>query len=209
MRKGLLVALCLIFSATAQASGVERSWQIVIDNSAALQGIAEAELFKRRLLYQFSELRKDRDWRDVSTHIVTINNPRNVWVGTPRDLFKQGKLVLASIAGVKNGCADLIGALEQVKLNLELQKPKRVDVIVFSSLIHSGSPCDNVKISLPQEPPQGLELQFIAKHKVRFLWVHHLQVRPWLKAIRKAGLGHASILDEQSTKTFLSKGLAP
>jgi hypothetical protein len=184
------------------------SIQFVVDNSGARQGAADDPL--KRLLFHLSELRKSRHFQNATINIVSQNQPRNLWVGTPMELFRNGREVLGKIVPVVNGCSDLVGALlDQVQLNLEMQKPSKAYVFVFSSLIHTGSPCNEVTIELPQAVPKNLDVTFLAKSEisVRFLWVHSLQVKPWLEAVRKAGLSNAQIMDEETTKRFLQKGL--
>jgi len=178
----LVAAVLLGLSVTgSEAKSESISIQLIIDNSGARQGAADDPL--KRLLFQVSELRKSRHLQNATINIVSQNQPRNLWVGTPGELFRNGREVLGKIAPVVNGCSDLVGALEQVQLNLELQKPSKAYVVGFSSLIHTGAPCEGATIDLPQPAPKNLELSFLAKPSifVRFMWAHSLQVKPWLE----------------------------
>jgi len=201
----------LVSHSSGHAGTNGRSIQLVVDNSAALQGAEIAESLKRQMSFHVSELRKRSEFKTARVHIISINNPRNLWVGTPVELFRNGAGVPGQIAVVQNGCADVLGALDQLLLNVELERPERVDVYVFSSLIHTGSPCDKVTIELPQPVPKNLDLSKLAKEniRVRFYFVHPLQVRPWAEAIRQAGLKSWSIHDEETTRTILRRGLEP
>lgn len=210
------LALCagLLIATVTTALGAEpprHSIQIVIDNSAALQGVEIAEGLKRQLLFHVTELRKRSEWKFARVHIVSTNNPRNLYVGSPVDLFRNGSPVLSQIATVKNGCSDLLGAFDQVRLNLELEKPQTALVLVFSSLIHTGAPCDRVSITLPQPVPEKLDLAFLKSDgmRLRFFFVHHLQMRPWADFIKKSEVSNATIHDEETTRAILHKGLEP
>lgn len=212
--KLLITTACVLIGALPGNSAFGRpsaspdvTLQIIVDNSAALIG-AEAEAFKRRLLFHVTELRKQRKFKHAHLNVVTTNNPRNAFVGTPVDLFRSGARLLGDIAVVEKGCADLVGALEQVKLNLELSTAKDAYVLIFWSGIHTGAPC-NVSITLPQAVPSDLDLSFLAKEtiSVRMYWLHNLQVRPWLQAIKEAGLKNAKVFDVETSKAVLNKGL--
>ncbi len=184
------------------------SIHVLVDNSAALVG-AEAEAFKRRMFLHLTDLRKKRRFKHASIKIVSTNNPRNLMVGSPVDLFRNGASLLSKIAVVEKGCADLVGALEQIKLNMELSPATETYAFIFWAGIHTGTPCDNVSIKLPQATPDDMDLSFLAKDSitVRFFWTHNLQVRPWLDAVRGAGLKNVKVFDEETSKAVLNTGL--
>jgi hypothetical protein len=207
----ILAALLALLALPAVGQEQGRSIQVIVDNSGALQNAGVAEPLKKQLLFHVTELRKSREFKTARVHVISTNNPRNLFVGTPVDFFRNGAGLLSSIATVQNGCADLVGALEQAKLNVELDRPSEIDVYVFSSLIHTGSPCDKVTIELPQQAPKDLDFRWLTAEniRVRFYFVHHLQVKSWLEALRAAGLSAAAIYDEETTRTVLQKGLGP
>jgi len=210
----LALALVAMVAVMVHATRAEQNKYLIIvvlDNSAALQGVDLAEGLKKQLLFQVTELRKKSELRQAAVRIVSVNNPRVLWSGTPMELFRNGGALLSRIGVVKNGCADILGALDHVRLIIELEQPVRVDLYVFSSLIHTGSPCDKVSITLPQPAPEQLDLSFLSNEKtrIRFYFVHHLQLRPWHEMLKRIGLKNASIHDEESTRALLQKGLAP
>lgn len=211
-----IVSLCLGLPALA-TEPPPVSIQVIVDQSAALQKPEEALRYEKLLLAHIAQLRKRRSTRDADIRLISVNNPRNLWVGTPRRLFLRGQEVLPRLAVVENGCADLQGAFEQVRTNLQLQRAAQVWVYVFSSLIHTGAPCDQTDIYLPQQPPKGLDLGFLgeAVSTLQFFWVHPLQEEPWTAFLQKQGiLGRwrqgaleFGLHDEESTKTQLEEGL--
>lgn len=192
------------------------SVQVIVDQSALLQKPAEASKFQKRLLHHLTELRKRRGTENAEIRIVSVNDPRNLWVGSPRDLF-HGRALLPLLDVVDNGCADLAGAFEQVRTNLRLRPGAEVRVYVFSSLIHTGAPCDRSEINLPQPPPAGLDLTFLAEtaRALKFYWVHPLQEEPWTDFLEKQGFLERqrrgqlafALHDEASTAKYLNEGL--
>ena len=203
--KRILIILSLVFvlaPSTAQSEeGV--SFQVLIDNSAAMQDQEEASQTIRLFMHQLAELRSKSSSRKAAISIISINNPRNLWHGTPRELYRNGKEVLKKIATVENGCSDIAGALEQARMNLESLKASKAYILVFSSLIHTGSPCDDSVITLPQAAPE-LELSFIKEMDVRFYWVHHLQRKPWMEMLKKH-ISSFQMHDQETTKAVLKR----
>ena len=206
----ITLCLSLVFFWTIPAQADSKiSIVVLLDNSAALRNDLEAEEFKKFLFFHLTELRKRHATKRARINIISINNPRNLWTGTATDLFRNGKEVLKHIPIVKNGCSDLSGAFLQIGLNLQRRPVDRIRVYVFSSLIHTGAPCDGKKIELPQTAPDDLDLSFLADRatSIRFYWVSHLQVKPWLAHMRGSGIGDVVIHDEIETRTILRQGL--
>lgn len=167
---------------------------------------AEADKFQRQLLFLITELRKRRAYKNAHLNIVSTNNPRNLWYGSPKTLFRNGREVLSKLGVVENGCCDLQKAFETIQLNIDLQQPKKIVVVVWASLIDVPSPCNNATVTLPQPVPE-IDLSFLVNKqtKVRFYWVHHTQLKGWLAAIRDAGLASAKVYDQETTKSVLMK----
>lgn len=213
----LILSLCLALPACAETPRPQIAIQVIVDNSAVLAQPEQALEQMKRLFWHLSELRKHAPTRNATITIVSTNYPRNLWIGTASRLRQTGAEVLAQIAPVENGCADLRGAFEQVRLNLRRQAAQEVRVYVFASLIDTGSPCGAAEIRLPQAPPEGLDLAFLdARAKtVQFYWVHPLQVKPWFDLLAEQGLEQRAktedfnlgVYDEQETQTRLEQGL--
>ena len=90
-------AMLLSVVTPALASNETVSFQIVLDNSAALMRAEDAEDAKKRALYHIGQLRKKRAYRDGTINIIGTNNPRNLWFGSPKKLFRNGKAVLEKL----------------------------------------------------------------------------------------------------------------
>lgn len=212
MRKLAIFLSCLLMSVglavQSFAGSGEKTIQVIVDNSGTVQNVEDAKRQERALFWHLTELRKKSKYEDVLINVVSTNNPRNLFVGTPRQLFKHGRELLPKLEVVKNGCSDILGAFHTVKQNILLSRAKEAEVYVFSSLIHAF-PCENVVITLPQDVPAGLDISFLkeAKSKVTFFWVHNLQVRKWLSFLQQSGLEKFALLDEEGTKRILREGL--
>ena len=212
IRSLLAIAPCFLFAGSSAAVAGEppqTSIQVILDDSAALQESTDAEKFKKQLFHQLTLLRKKRATRDARIDVISVNNPRNRWTGTPTSLFRDGQPVLDLMGTVENGCSDYLGALDQARLNIEQSRAEVVRVYIFGSLIHTGNNCDGVKIELPQPAPNELNASFLSGEDtiVRVFWANHLQVRPWREAMVIAGLHDLVIFDLVSTQSELERGL--
>ena len=217
-RLTLILSLCWVITACADAPPPSLSIQVVIDNSAVLAQPEQALAQQKRLLFELTQLRKRHDSRHADIQIVSTNYPRNLWVGTPQRLRMEGKTVLEQVAMVENGCSDLRGAFDQVRMNLRRQPAQEVRVFVFASLIDTGAPCGGeTVIRLPQAPPAGLDLAFLDERvsTLKFYWAHPLQVKPWFDLLEGQGLTQRAntdpfdlgVYDENETPMQLEKGL--
>jgi len=202
-----LVCALLPLSSAVLGAPPAKTIQVVVDNSGTLQHAQEGAQNERQLLYHLAELRKKGAGRDALINVIALNNPRNIFEGTPSQLFKRGAELVPKLNVLKDGCSDFQGAFERVRENVRLSQAREVEVYVFSSLIHTGAPCDNAVIQLPQAAPTELDLSFLKDAKVRFLWVHHLQKGPWLELLGRAGLRNFRLHDEEATKRVLREGL--
>lgn len=184
--------------------------QIIFDNSPALMSQSNAEIAESQLLYWTWKLKRRKATRHTVINIISTVNAQNRWQGTPVDLGRNGAAAVGAIQIIENGCPNLIGALEQVRINLELLRPETANVILFSSLIHSY-PCANQTIELPQPVPVQLDLSFLSTKgvKLTILWAHPLQKNGWLKAIQNAGLKNFQLLDPAATKALLKQRGGP
>lgn len=209
MRKALIILSILLIVSSARAEEGPVSITILMDNSATLLNVADAQEVQRLLLHKLTQLRKKRATKNALVNIVSLNDPRNLFTGTPKRLLRNGASVLPLLGTVRNGCMDLAGALDQMRTNVEMQNPSRVEVFIVSSMIATGAPCEGMTISLPHPMPQDLDLGFLVerKAKVRVYWVHHLQMRPAFDAFRNAGLEDVRLYDEAGSRSALEEGL--
>lgn len=195
-----------LFVFPLSASENTQTVQIIVDNSPALMQRAEAEIAQRQLFYRTWKLKRRRATRNTTIDIVSTVNAQTRWHGTPKALGRDGASALGATSIIANGCPNLLGALDQVRINLELQQPRKTHVIFFSSLIHAY-PCADKTIALPQPVPDGLDLSFLNREGVRLtlLWVHPLQKSAWLTALQNAGLRNFQLLDPAATKALLQE----
>jgi len=207
----LIISLTVVSAVSPSiAAEPSRTIQVVVDNSGTFQNVKNAIVQEKTLFWRLVELRKRSGFRNVIINVVSINNPRNLFVGTSHQLWKNGSDLIPKLAVIPNGCADLVAAFEQVKANIEMNRATRADIYVFSSLINTNTPCQNITVNLPQKPPENLDLSFLKDtgSKLTFFWVHSLQVREWHPYLQKAGLDHVRLYDEEGTKRILRERLA-
>ncbi len=209
MRTFIFILTLFILPFVAKAAEGPVSINVLIDNSATLLNVADAQEVQKLLLHQITQLRKKRETRFAVVNIVSLNDPRNLFVGTPKTLLRNARSLLPKLGVVINGCMDLAGAFEQVRTNVENAQAGRVEVYIVSSMIVTGAPCDSMTINLPHPAPKGLDLAFLTERraKLRGYWVNHLQMRPMLDAFRNAGFSDFRLFDEASTKTVLQESL--
>ncbi len=209
MRTFIFILTLFILPFVAKAAEGPVSINVLIDNSATLLNVADAQEVQKLLLHQITQLRKKRETRFAVVNIVSLNDPRNLFVGTPKTLLRNARSLLPKLGVVINGCMDLAGAFEQVRTNVENAQAGRVEVYIVSSMIVTGAPCDSMTINLPHPAPKGLDLAFLTERrsKLRGYWVNHLQMRPMLDAFRNAGFSDFRLFDEASSKTVLQESL--
>lgn len=203
-----LVAMFLVVSGANAATG-RISVNLIIDNSATLLAVPGAQENLRKLLYHVTKLWDRRAYRDAVVSLVTLNDPRNLFVGSAKDLRRNIDSVWPETGVVINGCSDHEAAFRQVETNVLSQNAERVEIYMLSSLIHSGQPCDEVIIDLPHPMPDGIDLSFLDGRdaKLRIYWAHHLQIPGGLDLFRRFGLKDFRLYDQATSKTALSEGL--
>lgn len=204
----LFVFVLFLLATAFPALASERvSIHAIVDNSGALQDPEEALVQEKALFHRLTLLRKRPGFRKARITVVSLNDPRTLWTGTPKDLFKNGGTLLPKLDPVSNGCADLVGAFQQVRDNLAMERADKAYVLVFSSLIWTNIPCQGETITLPQEPPQALDLRFLRDAKVAFYWVNHVQKSAWVRFLRHSRIDNVELHDQASTVAVLAKGL--
>jgi len=206
----ICLAALLVLLAGSYASAEQPAFtiQVITDNSGTLQNAEDAKKHEKALFWHLTELRKKRKYKDAIINVVSVNNPRNLFVGTPKQLYRHGQELLPKLQPIRNGCADIAGAFQAVRQNIELSDAKEARLYVFSSLIHAF-PCEDVVITLPQDVPANLDLSFLknTKSELFFFWVHNLQVGKWLPHLKQAGVKNFQLQDEEGTKRVLREGL--
>ena len=108
--KVIVVVCFLLFLSnlsTAENQNVS-IFQVIIDNSAALQNKQEVTDVHKKFFYKLSELRRNPNLKNKIVYIISINDPQNLWVGEIKDLKKDGDKILKKIRVIENGCSDLV-----------------------------------------------------------------------------------------------------
>lgn len=208
-RQLLLASTMLILSGAVEAEPQKTSINLLIDNSATLINADEGQEVVLDLLDQVTRLRKDPEMSDATVNVVVLNDPRNVFHGTPKSLHGQAQAVLPRLSRVVNGCMDFLAGLEQIRMNVDQQRPDRVEIYIVSSMIDTGAPCDDMVVELPFPLPEVIDFSFLddVEHKVRVLWVHHLQMPYVIAAFQESGLTDYRLYDEATSRTVLREGL--
>lgn len=195
--------------------------ELLIDDSGVLLDADPAQSHKLLLLSHLKALSTKRAGANAKVEVISTSYGRTVWSGTPlairRDPARAQELVDA-IASDPGRCNNLPGAFAELRSNLaqlDREGVNTVHIIVFSSLVHTPRPCDQVRnITLPQLPPaEGDIAGALASspnvRSVSFFWVSPHQrivweqfLNPTFAALRTGGT-RVSFLDVERSKAAL------
>lgn len=185
----LLVELCIPTLVLAAESEGPIAIQVLLDDSGVLMESEQAYEQKLALLGHLRSMSRQRRFAQARIDVISTSRGRGVWIGTPLDLKggpKTDALVQHSVSHPTH-CNNLPAAFSELQMNiehLEQQGFKNIYIIVFSSLIHTPSPCEpSMQITLPQLPPEAGIVEVLtssdAIQSVAFYWVDHNQRRIW------------------------------
>lgn len=218
--KALLFSLLVALS--TPAFGQERiAIELLIDDSGVLLDAQEAQSHKLLLLSHVKALATKRSGANAKVEVISTSYGRTVWSGTPlsirRDPARARELVDA-VAADPARCNNLPGAFAELRSNLaQLAREgvETVHIIVFSSLVHTPRPCDQVRnITLPQLPPAEGDIAGVLAsapniRSVSFYWVSPHQRIVWeqflnaaFTALRDSG-ARVSFFDVERSKSAL------
>lgn len=184
----IIVSFMLVSGAvTAQA---DKLIQIIIDNSGTLQNHEQADFAIRGFLgLKATEFRRS-EFRDATVHIVTTHDPRTIYEGPARGLSRAiTPLILPEVKFQQEGCNQLDEAINRMSRNVASRSATEVEIYVFSSLIHTGAPCVDVDLDLPQAVPSTIDITSLMPQQttvLHFLWAHRLQEQTWANAIQRS-----------------------
>lgn len=221
-----LLSLSLSFSPLALAGKSIVGIQIVMDDSGVLQNPEDAQHYKMAMFAGIQRLARRRSLAHAHIDLISTSYGRTVWSGTPLELKRypaRAQELLDKSKSDASRCNNLPGAFAELKSNLE-DMPGRgkeeVHVLIFSSLIHTPRPCDEMtRIALPQLPPAEGEfneafMSSLDLKSVTFYWVSPFQKRPW-KEFLKPAQGWSwnprikfNLLDENASKNELPGGIS-
>lgn len=188
---GCAAALGFATNAYARQPETDRAIEIIIDDSGVLQHPEDARPYVMSILSQVKRLSRRRDGAYVQIDVISTSYGRTVWTGTPHDLRRNPARAQALVDNTEASgtrCNNLPGAFAELQSNLaalERQGRKRIDVFVFSSLIHTPRPCsETTQIALPQLPPSegdfnGALMGSSAVRSISFYWVSPHQKGVW------------------------------
>lgn len=218
--KAILLSLLVALSTPVLAQ--ERiAIELLIDDSGVLLDAQAAQSHKLLLLAHLKALATKRSGANAKVEVISTAYGRTVWSGTPlairRDPQRAQELVDA-IAFDPGRCNNLPGSFAELRSNLAQLEREGVDavhIIVFSSLVHTPRPCDQVQgITLPQLPPTegdiaGVLASLPPVRSVSFFWVSPHQrivweqfLTPSFTALRNAG-ARVSFFDVERSKSAL------
>lgn len=180
-------------SSQASASPKETKSAIILvmDDSGVLTESERASQQKLLMLAQLKALHTKKRFAQASLNIISTSYGRSVWAGSVADLrTERANEVLKKIEADPKRCNQLEAAFKSVKTTikqLEQRGVNDVHVFVFSSMIATPSPCNDLKISLPQLPvPVNFEEIFTtsdAVSSIGFYFVNPHQLKVYQSAL--------------------------
>lgn len=218
--KAILLALLVALSTPVLAE--ERiAIELLIDDSGVLLDADAAQSHKLLLLSHLKALATKRAGANAKIEVISTSYGRTVWSGTPlairRDPVRAQELVDV-ITADPGRCNNLPGAFAELRSNLAQlgrEGVSTVHIIVFSSLVHTPRPCDQVQgITLPQLPPTEGDIAGALTssphiRSVSFFWVSPHQRIVWEQflsaafATLRSGGARVSFLDVERSKSAL------
>jgi hypothetical protein len=89
--------------------------------------------------------------------LVDITEGRLVWAGTPGTFRgREADKVTQVISSKPTRCSDLVRGFQAIQDRVEAVEKmgfNKISILIFSPLIHTGTPCAKSSIKLPQAPP--------------------------------------------------------
>ena len=220
----LMLVLTLSLAVVLPVIAEERqiAIQLMVDDSGLLTSPEEADLLKQQLLSQLKSLLKRREYSTARLDVITTSLGRNRWIGELKDLKdreRAGALV-ELMPSRPDHCNSLAQGFTALGNNIRQRTAEgftHIHVLVFSSLIDTGGPCDEkVVITLPQLPPEmDITDELTARDSVKrvsFYWVNPHQQRIWLEKLRSMTTWGSApdrkfeFLGEEETRFAISKG---
>lgn len=218
----IAILLPLVAAMPARAEDKQIAIQLVVDDSGLLTSPQEADLLKQRLLAQLKSLLKRREYAGARLDVITTSHGRTRWIGELKDLKDHERaLALVELMPSKpDHCNSLGQSFTALGNNIRQRTAEgftHIHVLVFSSLIDTGGPCDDVVvITLPQLPPEmDISAELTARETVKrvsFFWVNPHQIRIWSEKLNAMNNWASTsekkfeFLGEEETRFVISKG---
>lgn len=154
--KNLYLAAALALPLSVYAEREQTAVLLVNDDSGLVVNPETFEQMRMPLLAQIKDLRTKRKFARAKLEVISTVRARTVFVGTISDL--KGSRAQEVLDATKNNpkhCNNLRDTFKAVRarlLQLEQLGYDSIYVYAFSSLIDAPSPCNNVRLKLPQLP---------------------------------------------------------
>jgi hypothetical protein len=163
--------------ASASPKARKSAFILVMDDSGVLTEPERARQQKLMMLAQLKALYTRKQFAQASLNLISTSYGRSVWVGSIADLrSERANEVLTKIEADPKRCNQLEAAFKSVKSSiaqLEQRGANDIHVYVFSSMIATPNPCNDLKISLPQLPiPVNFEEIFTSSEAVSSVGIY-------------------------------------
>jgi len=218
----LLLALPLAVTLPVTAEEKQIAIQLMIDDSGLLTSPEEADVLKQQLLSQLKSLLKRREYSMARLDVITTSLGRTRWIGDLKDLKdrERASTLVELMPSRRDHCNSLAQSFTALGNNIRQRTAEgytHIHVLIFSSLIDTGGPCDEeVVITLPQLPPElDIVDELTARDSVKrvsFYWVNPHQQRIWSEKLRSMIVWGSApdrkfeFLGEEETRFAISKG---
>lgn len=195
--------------------------ELLIDDSGVLLDADAAQSHKLLLLSHVKALATKRSGANAKVEVISTSYGRTVWSGTPLAIRRDPQRAQELVDAVKadpGRCNNLPGAFAELRSNfeqLDREGVTSVHVVVFSSLVHTPRPCNQLTaITLPQLPPTEGDIASVLGglphvRSVSFFWVSPHQrivweqfLTPSFTTLRQGG-ARVSFFDVERSKSAL------
>lgn len=212
----VFAAICTTFilvSGSASAQQYDRLVQIVIDDTGSLQDSMDRnKRTARETVLNYLRAVSDDYGRNDLVVVISQYSASNVWVGEPRDITRgrSNQGLQTFLTQKPSGCSDLPPVLRILSDNMEAYEYEELEIVFFSSLVHTGRPCDGVRLpsnlTLPENFLTDLD-KFTSQHNTAsysFYWVFDEQdanIREALTDFRRKSSVDVTIKVEAETRS--------
>jgi len=148
MRKYLVLVFCLLFPSSTWAEEYDTLLQIIVDDTGGLQDtFDQSNQSTARDIAKKVILAKARErGRGDYLAVVSQYHGSNVWVGDPRKIrnSSNSRSLQRHFESEWGGCSDLHRIFDTISENAYLYPAEEYEIVIFSSLAHTGIPCTAV-----------------------------------------------------------------
>lgn len=174
--------MCAVFAynSMAEAQEYDRLVQVIVDDTGALQDELDPQSSSnaRKALQKYLSGLSSQYGRGTQVIVASQYGARNVWSGDARMIQRSSQNIGLQrfLQEQWGGCSDLIRLFRLLEDNIYLYSAEEYEVVFFSSLIHTGDPCEGTNFSAEVKLPDeflGKLKDFHARYeaKLGFYWV--------------------------------------